>query len=153
MEKPQWLVKPFSALSTQNLYDILHLRAKVFVLEQECPYLDVDYYDQKSVHLMGVFENRVVCYCRLFDAGNYFETACIGRVVIDPEFRNKKWGHLLMHEAIGELYRLFGEQRIEISAQCYLEQFYASHGFVTISDMYLEDNIPHVRMRLDPKSS
>jgi ElaA protein len=142
----KWKIKRFEALSTVELYKALQLRSKVFVVEQNCVYQDVDGKDEKALHLLGECEGKIVAYARLFKSGDYFETAAIGRVVIDPDYRDKKWGHQLMQHAIVGIHSYFGEQKITISAQLYLQHFYESHGFIKTSEMYLEDNLPHIEM-------
>lgn len=141
-----WKLGQFNELSAEKLYAILNLRCQVFVVEQTCPYLDVDYKDLKALHLCGYHQNELVAYCRLFYAGDYFEEASIGRVVVLPEKRKYGYGHQLMNKAIDILETEMKENCIVISAQQYLEKFYESHGFNKVSDMYLEDDIPHVRM-------
>ena len=144
----KWKIKRFEALSTIELYKTLQLRSKVFVVEQNCVYQDVDGKDEKALHLIGESEGNLVAYARLFKSGDYFETAAIGRVVIDPDYRANKWGHQMMHHAIAGINSYFGETKITISAQLYLQHFYESHGFVKTSDVYLEDNLPHIEMRI-----
>ena len=143
----QWEIKPFKTLSAVQIYNVLQLRSKVFVVEQNCVYQDIDGKDQKALHLIGEFENKTVAYARLFKSGDYFENASIGRVVIDPDYRHKKWGLELMREAIAGISQHFGESAITISAQQYLKKFYESLGFVQTSEMYLEDDIPHIEMK------
>jgi ElaA protein len=88
-----------------------------------------------------------VAYARLFKAGDYFENASIGRVVIHPEARDKKFGHDMMRQAIAGIENFYNESKITISAQLYLKKFYESHGFVQTSEMYLEDDIEHIEMK------
>lgn len=142
----KWKIKRFETLSTIELYKTLQLRSKVFVVEQNCVYQDVDGKDEKALHLIGESEGNLVAYARLFKSGDYFETAAIGRVVIDPEYRANKWGHQMMQHAISGINSYFGETKITISAQLYLQHFYESHGFVKTSEVYLEDNLPHIEM-------
>ncbi|MDH6307351.1 ElaA protein [Dysgonomonas sp. PFB1-18] len=142
-----WRVSRFEELTTTELYDILHLRCKIFVLEQDAPYLDMDYKDQKALHLHGYIDGRLVAYCRLFRAGDYFSQACIGRVVVATEFRKYGYGHDLMRRAIELEESALGETKITISAQQYLKKFYESHGFRQTSEMYLEDGLPHIEMK------
>lgn len=144
-----WKIKPFEALSTLELYEVLKLRSKVFVVEQNCVYQDIDGKDEKALHLIGESQHKIVAYARLFKSGVYFQNASIGRVVIDPDYRDRKWGHELMREAILGISNHFSESAITISAQLYLKNFYEQHGFVQTSDMYLEDDIPHIEMRND----
>lgn len=145
--KLEFKIKRFNELNTVEVYEILQLRAEVFVVEQNCVYQDIDGKDDKAIHVIGYYNGKLAAYARLFQAGDYFELASIGRVVVSPKFRNLKLGHELMQEAIRQVQLQFNTTSIEISAQQYLEKFYQSHGFITISEMYLEDDIPHVRMK------
>jgi len=99
------------------------------------------------LHLFGEFEGKIVAYSRLFKPGISFDNASIGRVVVDANYRDKKFGHDLMREAIAGIMTHFGESKITIGAQLYLQKFYESHGFVQTSEMYLEDDIPHIEMK------
>ena len=143
----KWQTKRFNELSLQELYSLLCLRSHVFVVEQNCVYQDIDNKDDKALHLLGKVEDQVIAYSRLFKAGDYFENAAIGRVVIHPEYRDKKWGHELMQEAISGIESNFKTKQITISAQLYLKKFYEANGFVQTSEMYLEDDIPHIEMK------
>lgn len=143
----QWKIKSFESLSVNELYDILRLRSEIFVVEQNCVYLDPDGKDKLALHLFGEYQGKIVAYSRLFKAGISFDFASIGRVVVDANYRNKKWGHDLMREAITGIQSHFGESKITIGAQLYLKKFYESHGFVQTSEMYLEDDIPHIEMK------
>jgi ElaA protein len=144
---PQWKIKRFNELSVSEMYSVLQLRSAVFVVEQNCVYQDIDGKDQKAFHLIGEYNGHVVGYARLFKSGDYFDNASIGRVLIDQKFRAKKWGNELMAKAILGIKNHFGDDTITISAQLYLKKFYESHGFVKTSDMYLEDDIPHIEMK------
>ncbi|PDS26718.1 GNAT family N-acetyltransferase [Flavobacterium branchiophilum] len=148
METVQWEVKPFEALTVFELYEILQLRSEIFVVEQNCVYQDLDFKDYKSWHLMGKINHQVVAYSRLFDAGQYFEFASIGRVTVNAQYRAMKMGHALIVESKKQIKNLFGTTNITISAQLYLKKFYEQHGFVATSDVYLEDDIEHVEMKL-----
>jgi len=142
-----WKIKRFEALSARELYDLLQLRSEVFVVEQNCVYQDIDGKDQKALHLIGEVEGEIVCYARLFKTNDYFEEASIGRVVVKQTYRDKKLGHILMREAIIVMKKHFDATKITISAQLYLKKFYESHGFIQTSEMYLEDDIPHIQMK------
>ena len=143
----QWKIRPFEELSAHELYDLLKLRSEIFVVEQNCVYLDLDGKDKVALHLLGAFEGKIVAYSRLFKPGISFDNASIGRVVVDANFRNRKWGHDLMREAIAGIQQHFGASQITIGAQLYLKKFYESHGFEKTSEMYLEDDIPHIEMQ------
>jgi ElaA protein len=143
----QWKIKAFDALTVHELYDILKLRSAIFVVEQNCAYLDLDDKDKIALHLFGEFEGKIVAHARLFKAGICFDNASIGRVTVDANYRDKKWGHDLMREAIAGILLHFDESKITIGAQLYLKKFYESHRFVQTSEMYLEDDIPHIEMQ------
>ena len=145
--KIQWKIKSFENLSVNELYDILRLRSAIFVVEQNCVYLDLDGKDKQALHLFGEFEGKIVAHSRLFKSGISFDNASIGRVVVDANYRDRKWGHDLMRQAIAGIQSHFGENKITIGAQLYLKKFYESHGFVQTSEMYLEDDIPHIEMK------
>ncbi|ESU24635.1 ElaA protein [Flavobacterium enshiense DK69] len=145
--KPEFKIKPFKAFSPAEIYQVLQLRSEVFVVEQNCVYQDIDGKDDKALHLLGMYDGVLVAYARLFAPGDYFENASIGRVIVKPGFRDKKWGHDLMKKAIAGISEHYGESKITISAQLYLKKFYESHGFVATSEVYLEDDIPHIEMK------
>lgn len=143
----QWTTKKFSMLSVDELYQILKLRSEVFVVEQNCVYQDLDNKDQKAIHLFGEVEGEIIAYSRLFKGNDYFDNSSIGRVVVALNFRDMNFGHALINRGISEIKEHFNEN-ITISAQLYLKKFYESHGFVATSDMYLEDDIPHIEMKI-----
>lgn len=144
--KLEFKIKHFKELSGEEMYQILQLRSEVFVVEQNCVYLDPDGKDYRANHVIGYYENELAAYTRIFDAGDYFEEASIGRVLVSPRFRDLKLGHELMTESVSQVLKCFNQTKIKIGAQLYLEKFYQSHGFVTISDVFLEDGIEHVFM-------
>jgi ElaA protein len=141
---------PFDGLSPHLLYEILALRAEVFVVEQNCPYQDCDGKDLQSWHLMGQNESgKLICYTRLLPKGISYENyASIGRVVSSPSARGTGAGKILMVESIKMCRQLFGDQPIKIGAQTYLLKFYESFGFQSTGEEYLEDGIPHTKMVL-----
>jgi ElaA protein len=141
-----WKCKPFRDLSVYELYDILRLRSEVFVVEQNCVYLDADNKDQHCYHLCGWKNDKLIAYVRVVPPHLSFEEPSIGRVVTSALFRRTGAGRLLMKEAIDECYKLFGQRDIRIGAQLYLKKFYESLGFRQSSDVYLEDNIEHIEM-------
>ena len=146
-DKINWKIKPFKELSLYELYSLLKLRSIVFVVEQNCVYQDIDGKDEKALHLFGEYNNEIVAYARLFKSGDYFDNASIGRVVIHPNARDKKFGHEMMQQAIAAIATYFNETKITISAQLYLQKFYESHQFIKTSDVYLEDDIEHIEMK------
>ncbi|XZF13086.1 GNAT family N-acetyltransferase [Chitinophagaceae bacterium MMS25-I14] len=143
-----WILRSFNQLTNDELYALLLLRSKVFVVEQNCIFLDMDNKDQKSYHLLGYDNDILVAYTRLVPAGVSYEEMSIGRVVTDPGFRAKGMGKELMQQSIEAIYRLYGKQPVRIGAQLYLKYFYESFGFVQASDTYIEDGIPHIEMLL-----
>ena len=140
------IIKTFSELTKEELYQILQLRSEVFVVEQECVYQDIDYKDQKAIHVLGVKNNRIIAYTRVFKPGDYFNEASIGRVVVAEKERKFKYGYSIMKSSIEAISTYFNETTIKISAQTYLRKFYNSLGFSQIGDGYLEDGIPHISM-------
>lgn len=143
----EWKIKRFEELSIRELYNLLQLRSEVFVVEQNCVYQDIDGKDEKAYHLIGEDNGKIVAYARLFKPNDYFENASIGRVIVKETYRAKKTGHILMKEAIAGIETHFDQKKITISAQLYLKKFYESHGFIQTSEMYLEDDIPHIEMK------
>ena len=146
----QYECKAFEGLSHQDLYDLLALRQEVFIVEQDCPYLDADGKDPDSWHLLGRDElGRLAAYARILPPGlSYEDYPAIGRVVTAPFCRGEGHGKALMEAAIAHCKVLFGERAIKISAQTYLLKFYESLGFRSTGEEYLEDGIPHTGMIL-----
>lgn len=137
----------FESLGSKALYELLKLRSEVFVVEQDCAYLDPDDKDYKALHVMGRYEGKLVAYARLLPQGLSYAEASIGRVATHGSVRQMGFGRELMVYCIGQTLQQFGAKEIVISAQAYLEAFYTSLGFVTESDSYMEDDIPHIQMR------
>ena len=146
MNQLQWTYKHFIELTSTELYDILWLRSRVFVVEQNCVYLDVDYKDQKSYHLMGTINGKLVAYVRILPPGLSFEEASIGRVLTNPDSRGNGYGIELMKLAIDKTIEQYKVKAIRIGAQCYLNKFYQNLGFVNSGEEFLEDGIPHIEM-------
>lgn len=144
----QWTYKKFDELTTGELYAILSLRSRVFVLEQNCIYLDMDDKDQASCHLCGWSGNMLVAYARIIPPGHTYAESSIGRVVTDPKYRKYGFGKMLMKLAIDKTFSQFNVTEIKIGAQVYLLSFYTSLGFKPVSNEYLEDGIPHIEMLL-----
>jgi len=139
-------IKTFDALTKIELYNLLQLRSEVFVVEQDCVYQDIDNKDQKSMHVLGFKNEKIVAYTRIFKPGDYFEYASIGRVVVDKKERQHKYGYDIMHASAEAIQTHFNETVIKISAQEYLKKFYNNLGFSEIGESYLEDGIPHIAM-------
>lgn len=144
-----FITKSFSELSIIELYQILQLRSEVFVVEQDCVYQDVDFKDQKALHVFGFKNDKIIAYTRIFKPGDYFNNSSIGRVVVAASERKYGYGHHLMKASINAIKTYFKVDKITISAQVYLQKFYESHQFKKVGAEYLEDGIPHIRMDRD----
>lgn len=142
----QWQCLHFNNLSNTQLYDLLRLRSEVFVVEQNCVFLDMDNKDQTCYHLLGYTGDNLVASVRLLGPNTAYAQMSIGRVVTSPAHRGTGAGKVLMLEAIKECHQLFGYNDIKIGAQLYLKAFYESFGFVQTSDIYDEDGIDHIEM-------
>jgi ElaA protein len=147
----KWNLKQFDDLTPEELYQILQLRNEVFIVEQNCPYQDLDNKDLKAFHLMGIQQNKLLAYSRLIAPGISYSESSIGRVVSSPSVRKSGIGKKLMTESITQIRNLFHTDTIRIGAQLYLKKFYESFGFIQDGDTYLEDNIPHIIMVRKPK--
>ena len=139
-------VKNFGELSTKELYDVLQLRSEVFVVEQNCVYQYIYGKDERALHIMGWEDGNLVAYARCFQAGDYFDDASIGRVLVRENYRKLGYGHTITKASIEAIKTNYKADKIKISAQVYLVIFYESHGFKTYGDRYLEDGIPHIAM-------
>lgn len=141
-----WQCPGFDHLDTRTLYDLLALRTAVFVVEQNCPYQELDGKDQHAWHLIGHQTGRLVATARILPPGASYDSPSIGRVVTDPSTRGQGLGVKLMEEAVSRCLGLFPGSAIEIGAQAHLVDFYGRFGFKPNSDTYLEDGIPHLDM-------
>jgi ElaA protein len=147
-----WTFKSFEELTVLELYNIMRLRAEVFIVEQNCPYQDADGKDLKSFHLMGYDENKeLIVYSRILPRNISYPEASIGRVVSSSKVRGKGAGKKLMDKSLEIISEKFGNVPVKIGAQAYLKNFYESFGFVQTSEQYMEDNIPHIEMILGRK--
>jgi ElaA protein len=143
-----WTCVPFAALQVQQLYDALALRSEVFVVEQQCLFLDIDGIDPKGWHLLGHDDaGQLVAYARLLPPGVKAPEVVIGRVVTSPAARGSGAGQALMREAGLQCERLWPGHAVMLNAQARLERFYQGHGYVTVSEPYDEDGIDHIEMR------
>ena len=139
-------IKTFKELTTQELYDVLQIRAEIFVVEQDCVYQDLDGKDQKALHVLGYKSGKIVAYTRVFKPGDYFKEASIGRVVVKENERQHKYGYAIMKASIEAIKNHYNETAIRISAQTYLRRFYGNLEFKEVGEEYLEDGIPHIHM-------
>ena len=141
------VIKKFSELSTEEIYNILKLRSEVFVVEQNCVYQDIDEKDQKATHLFIEKKNEIIAYTRSFKKGDYYEeNPSIGRVVVSKKERGKNLGKEIMLNSIEFIKKELEGKKIELSAQKYLDKFYKDLDFYSEGEDYLEDGIPHQRM-------
>jgi ElaA protein len=146
-----WQFKHFKELSATEFHDIVALRVKTFVVEQNCPYLELDGKDKKCYHLIcrdGL--GNVVATARLLPPGISYPEVSIGRVVVDDSLRGNGQGHLLMEKCMQFCLDEFGNVPVRISAQKHLESYYEKHRFYSTGKEYLEDDIPHVEMLFKP---
>ena len=141
------VIKKFSELSTEEIYNILKLRSEVFVVEQNCVYQDIDEKDKKATHLFIEKNNEIIAYTRIFKKGDYYEeNPSIGRVVVSKKERGKNLGKEIMLNSIEFIKKELEGIKIELSAQKYLDKFYKDLDFYSEGEDYLEDGIPHQRM-------
>ena len=144
-----WTCKTMEELTVSELHAVLKLRSEVFVVEQNCVYLDPDGKDNGALHLCGWLGNELlVAYARLLEPGVSYKEASIGRVLTHPSHRKDGYGKILMQKAIDFTRSKYHVSIIKISAQQYLINFYTNLGFKVASEPYLEDGIPHVEMLL-----
>ena len=142
-----WTLKAFDELTIEEFHDILQLRINVFVVEQNCPYPELDGKDRVAYHFFGKNDRgRMVAYTRIFGPGDYYEQPAIGRVVVDSRHRGDGTGYELMKGTLESMKEMFGDTAIKIGAQKYLVDFYEKLGFVSTEEEYVEDGIPHVYM-------
>jgi len=141
-----WTLKKFDDLSARELYAIMKLRSQVFVVEQQCIYLDADDKDPYCLHLMGAISGKLVAYTRIVPPGVSYPEPSIGRVATSPDERNNGYGRLLMTRSIEAVYETYGKMPVKIGAQLYLRKFYESFSFIQSSEIYLEDGIEHIEM-------
>ncbi|MDX1492112.1 MAG: GNAT family N-acetyltransferase [Pseudohongiellaceae bacterium] len=138
--------KKFDELTIEQLYAIIRLREEVFVLEQECAYLDADGLDKEAIHLWFEQETQIASYCRILPPNTRFLEASIGRVCTQVQFRGKGLAKELLLHAIAACEKQYPGQGISLSSQAHLRQFYEDLGFSAVSNIYDEDGIPHIKM-------
>ena len=146
--KDNFIWHNFESISKEELYDVLSLRQRVFIIEQDCFYEDLDYSDQDANHLLLYKDNKLIGYSRVFQPGIKYDAASIGRIVIDLYYRGRGYGKSITQEAIQFLKNNFPGSDISISAQYRLVNFYKDLGFEREGEVYLEDNIDHIKMTL-----
>ena len=149
LSTPLWQVAEFAALDVHALDAIYRARQQVFVIEQNCIYLDADGCDARSLHVVAWLDaerHLPGAYARVVQPGVKYAEPSIGRVITVPAVRGTGLGRELVRRALAACGTAFPEQPVRISAQTRLERFYADHGFVAVGPPYLEDGIPHTEM-------
>ena len=146
--KTRFIWHNFDSISKEQLYDVLSLRQRVFIIEQDCFYEDLDYSDQEANHLLLYKDDKLIGYSRVFAPGIKYDAASIGRIVTDLGFRGKGYGKDITQESIQFLKNNFPGSDISISAQYRLVDFYEGLGFEREGSVYLEDDIDHIKMTL-----
>ena len=136
-------LKEFTELTTEELYEILKLRAEVFVVEQNCPYQDLDDKDQSSYHLFLEDNGQIIAVLRILPENIAYKEMAIGRLIVKKSYRGKGISRKMMARAMGFITEDLGKEKIRLSGQAYLSDFYQSLGFEKVSEMYLEDGIEH----------
>ena len=142
----EWSCEKFEALSSHKLYEILKLRVNVFVVEQNCPYPEIDGNDYEAIHVSYADEKGIAAYTRLLPKGVKYEDPSIGRVIVRSDLRGTGIAHKLMENAVNYVLTEWQPEKIRLQAQTHLAKFYEKHGFEVISEPYTEDQIPHVDM-------
>ncbi|SFK37826.1 ElaA protein [Halobacillus dabanensis] len=145
----KWVQKTFQELTKEELYEILQVRVAVFVVEQECPYPEVDGRDEECLHIWLEDEGKLAAYCRIVPPADGEEYYSIGRVLVMEEYRGGGYAREVMNKAIEVLHTGYKVDHIWLHGQEHLRHFYGSFGFKEVSEVYLEDGIPHVDMLMD----
>jgi ElaA protein len=147
MEEIKWFSKKLDELSARELHKLLQFRVSVFVVEQNCPYQECDDKDLEAIHLFGQNRNGGIVACaRILPPGVSYSEPSVGRVAVHADYRMSGIGNEVMRKTIDFIKEQYNEEAIRISAQQYLKQFYSDLGFEQVSEMYLEDDIPHIEM-------
>ncbi|MDO7651696.1 MAG: GNAT family N-acetyltransferase, partial [Gammaproteobacteria bacterium] len=142
--------KSYALLTKQELYAVMHLRQQVFVLEQNCPFIDADLNDELSDHLLGYQGSELIAYARLVEPGSLYPGPSIGRIVTSKKVRGMGFGKIITQAAIDFSSKKYPNQDITISAQYRLINFYQDLMFKAEGDVYLEDDIEHIKMTIAP---
>lgn len=144
----EWIIKKFHELNIEELYSILLLRSEVFVVEQNCVYQDIDEIDRKCIHVFLKDNDKIITYGRIIPKGiKYKDEYSLGRIVTKKEYRHKGYSNSLLEKMLNYI-EITDDSPVVISAQYYIRKFYENVGFKKESDIYLEDDIEHIRMRL-----
>lgn len=141
-----WSWSRFEELSLQEWHDIVQLRVNVFVVEQHCPYPELEGKDPECIHIKGQINDSVIATARIVPPGISYQEVSIGRVAVAQNFRGKGFGRILMNTCLQAIDELYGKVPVRLSAQTYLLEFYEQCGFTSTGNEYLEDGIPHTEM-------
>jgi len=144
-----WLDCHHRELTPQQLYTLLMLRNRVFIVEQSCPYQDVDGEDltADNRHILGMLEGKLLACARVLTPRQAGDAVVIGRVIVSEEARGLKLGYRLMEQVLNSCATHWPGQPLYLSAQAHLEGFYSRLGFRAVTAVYLEDDIPHIGMQ------
>lgn len=142
----EWLYQRFEEISGRELYEMLKIRVNVFIVEQDCPYPEIDGNDFEAIHITCRDEQGIAAYSRLLPSGVKYETPSIGRVIVREDQRGTGLGHILMERAVREVFKQWETNEVFLQAQTHLEGFYKQHRFKAISEPYDDDGIPHIDM-------
>ncbi len=145
-------VKSFEELSNNELYELLALRTRIFVVEQKCAYQEVDDHDKVCLHILGKENGSLWAYARICPPGSVYNEPSIGRVAVDISHRKKNYGKQIFASALQTTQKLYPDQKLKIQAQLYLEKFYKSFGFTGVTEPYPDFGIIHIDMLLEPAS-
>ncbi|MCS2155128.1 GNAT family N-acetyltransferase [Scandinavium goeteborgense] len=150
----QWNDLHHSQLTVPQLYALLKLRCEVFVVEQTCPYQDIDGDDLlgENRHILGWRDGELVAYARILKSEEEFEPVVIGRVIISPAVRGEKLGYKLMEQTLASCQQNWPQKALYLGAQAHLQPFYAHFGFAPVTAVYDEDGIPHIGMAREANS-
>jgi ElaA protein len=156
LNKLEWQRHTFQQLSNHLLYEIIKLRVDVFVVEQNCPYAELDNKDQhpETIHITATLQSELVAYARILPPDVCFpkvsQEVSMGRFIVKAPLRRKGIGSELLSKCLAEKFNLWPNYKIKISAQKHLTPYYEHFGFRVVSESYLEDGIPHIEMLKDP---
>jgi len=151
IDKLEWKSHSFQQLSNTLLYEIIKLRVDVFVVEQNCPYAELDNKDThpETIHLIATINSDLVAYARILPPGLSYPEVGMGRFIVKESFRRQGIGSELISKCLAEKFSIWPNYKIKISAQAHLKPYYAHFGFRVVSESYLEDGIPHIEMLKD----
>lgn len=144
----EWTIKKFNELKVDEMYDICRERVNVFVVEQQCPYPELDGLDKQAWHLCLRTADDIAAYLRILPKGTAYKELSLGRIIVNRKYRKQGWGKELVKRGLQFVIEELSEDVVRIQAQAHLQKFYSGFGFKQISEIYLEDGIPHLDMLL-----